>query len=84
MKYLVHIKDGKDKKYDMLTNKNSKFLFHHFNDYLRQISEPMKPVRHSAVADDYTALEILQSKNWQYFIERILEVYQSNNGSELT
>ena len=84
MKYLVHIKDGKDKKYDMLTNKDSKFLFYYFNDYLRQISEPTKPVRHSAVADDYTALEILQSKNLQYFIERILGVYQSNNDSELT
>ena len=35
MKYLVNIKDGNDKKYDMLTNRNSKFLFYHSNDYLR-------------------------------------------------
>ena len=40
MKYLVNIKDGEDEKYDMLTNKNSKFLFYHFNDYLKQINEP--------------------------------------------
>ena len=44
----------------------------------------MKPVYHSVVTDDETALEILQSKNWQYFIERILEFCQSNNGGELT
>ena len=35
------------------------------------------------MADDDTALEILQNKNWQYFIEKILEVCQSNNGGEL-
>ena len=44
MKYLVNIKDGEDEKYDMLTNKNSKVWFYHFNDYLRQINEPIKPV----------------------------------------
>ena len=64
VKYLINIKDGKDEKYDMLGNKNSKFLFYHFNDYLKQINESTKPVRHTAVADDETALEILQSKNW--------------------
>ena len=84
MKYLVNIKDDGNEKYDMLTNKISpKFLFYHFSDYLKQINEPMKPVRHSVVLNDETTLEILQNKNWQYFIERILEVCQSNNGSEL-
>ena len=36
------------------------------------------------MADDDTALEILQNQNWQYFMEKILEVCQSNNGGELT
>ena len=40
-------------------------------------------IRHSVVLNDETALEILQIKNWQYFIERILEVCQSNNGGGL-
>ena len=84
IKYLVNIKDGEDDESDMLTKKNSKLLFYHFNHYLRQINEPTKPVHHSVVADDDSTLEILQDKNWQYFIERILEVCQSNNGGELT
>ena len=83
MKYLVNIKDGEDEKYDMLTNKNSKFLFYHFNDCLKQINELTKPVHHNVVLNDKTALEILQNKNWQYFIERIVEVCQWNNGGEL-
>ena len=64
MKYLVNIKDGNDEKYDILTNRNSKFLFYHFNDYLRQINEPTKPVRHSvALNDETTTLEILQNED---------------------
>ena len=62
MKYLVNIKDGEDEKYDMLTNKNSKFLFYHFSDYLKQINEPTKPVCHSVVLNDEIALGILQNK----------------------
>ena len=44
MKYLVNIKNGEDETYDMFANKNSKFLFYHFNDYLKPITEPMKPL----------------------------------------
>ena len=33
--------------------------------------------------NDETDLELLQNKNWQYFIERILEVCQPNNGGGL-
>ena len=69
MKYMVNIKDGEDEKYDMLTNKKSEFLFHNFNDYLKQINELTKPGRHSVVLNDKTALEILQNKNWQYLKE---------------
>ena len=43
----------------------------------------MKSVRHSVVLNDETALEILQNKNWQYLIERILEACQLNNSGEL-
>ena len=79
MKYLVNINQNEDQKYDILTNKNSKFLFYHFNDYLAHINEPTKPVRHSEIIDDDFALDIMQNKNWQYFIEKLLEICQSNN-----
>ena len=57
MKYLVNIKNGEDEKY-MFANKNSKFLFYHFNDYLKPIIEPMKPLPYSIKLNDETALEI--------------------------
>ena len=35
---------NEDQKYDVLTNKNSKYLFYGFNDYLEGIFEPIKPL----------------------------------------
>ena len=68
-----------DQKYDVLTNKNSKYLFYRFNDYLEHIFEPIKPVRHSVISDDDLALEVIQNENWQYFIETILTACKTNN-----
>ena len=73
-------KGNKDQKYDALTNKNSKYLFHQFNDYLERIFELIKPVRHSVITDDDLALEITQNENRQYFIEAILTACKTNNG----
>ena len=66
--------------YDVLTNKNSKYLFYWFNDYLERLLQPIKPVRHSIITDDHLALEVIQNENWQYFIETILTACKTNNG----
>ena len=50
----------------MLSYKNRKFLFYHFNDLLNQSGR--------AVTDNYIAAEEIQNQNWQYFIEQVLEV----------
>ena len=79
--WLFHgFKGNEDKKYDVLTNKNSKYLFYLFNDYLERIFEPIKPVRHNIITDDDLALEVIQNENWQYFIETILAACKTNNG----
>ena len=79
--WLFHgFKGNEDKKYDVLTNKNSKYLFYLFNDYLECIFEPIKPVRHNIITDDDLALEVIQNENWQYFIETILAACKTNNG----
>ena len=70
-----------DQKYNALTNKNSKYLFYWFNDYLEHIFEPIKPVRHSVIiTDDDLALEVIQNENWHYSIETILTACKTNNG----
>ena len=63
-----------DDDYDLQTNPTSKFLFYNFNTF-RQL-ERLAPltIRHSKVASDNFAIKIVQSHNWQYFIETLLEI----------
>ena len=42
-------------KFDVLTHKNSKFIFCHFNNYLSQINEPVKPICQTIISDDLLA-----------------------------
>ena len=73
--WLVHgFKGNEYQKYNVLTNKNSKYWFYRINDYLERISEPIKPVRHTVFTDDELALKVIQNENWQYFIETVLTV----------
>ena len=79
--WLVHGFKGKeDQKYNILTDKNSKYFFYWFNNYLEHILEPIKPVRHIVITDDDLTLDVIQNENWQYFIETILTVCKTNNG----
>ena len=73
MNYITQIENESDDAFDMLTNKNKKFLFYQFNQYLAQIGQPLKFVRHSVIADDNCALTVIQERKWQYFIERLVE-----------
>ena len=76
--YLLKINQKNDDALDVLTNKNSKVLFYHYNDLLFNINLDRLPVRHSRISDDEFPTETTQTENWQYFIERILEACQSN------
>ena len=61
-------------KLDIFTNKNSKFLFYRFDDYLQQNGEEIKKIKHSVVMQDYIAVQEIQEKNWKYFVESILSL----------
>ena len=63
-------------KLDVLSYKNTKFLFCRFNDLLNQSGCSIKVIKHSVVTDDYIAAEEIQNQNWQYFIEQVLEVFK--------
>ena len=61
-------------KLGLLTFKNTKYLLYRFNDLLESTGQPIILIKHSKVTDDYIAAEEIQNQNWQYFIERVLEV----------
>ena len=64
-------------KLDIFTNKNSKFLFYHFNDYLQQSGKETIKIKHSVVTQDYLAAEKIQDRNWKYFVESVLTFSQN-------
>lgn len=61
-----------DDKFDTHTHKISKFLFYHFNDLRRDLGEEPNQIKHTIVSDNQHALELLQGKDWPYFINRLL------------
>ena len=67
----------KKNKFDLLTFKNTKYLVYRFNDFLKTMSQPINKIKHSKVTYDYIAAEEIQNQNWQYFIERVIEVCKS-------
>ena len=75
-KYLPAINEFDEAKYDFLTNKNSKFLFHLFNKFQQDRGKPKHSIRHSVTTDDNYTLKTLQDRNWPYFIKKIIEFFQ--------
>ena len=73
---LPSIKDLNDNKFDILTNKNSKFLFYNFHSYLNLQNETRQLIRHSQISDDTYTLNASQNKYWPCFIDRIIEFSQ--------
>ena len=77
-KYLPRINEINDDIFDVLTNKNSKYLFHLFNSYRDSLNKPKQFVRHNVVTDDNYALKELQNRNWPYFINKIIQLSQGS------
>ena len=63
-----------DDKFDIDTLSTSKFLFYHFNNFRRNLGEEAYKERYTIVSDNQHALESLQSKDWSYFMNRLLDV----------
>ena len=64
-------------EFALLTLRNTKYLVYRFNDWLKSTGQPLLNIRHSKVTDDYLVAEEIQNQNWQYFIERVIEVCKS-------
>ena len=77
--YLNEVINGTtDDKFDIDTNSTSKFLLYHFNNLRRDFGEVAYKIRHTIISNDLHALEKLQSTNWPYFIDRLLEISKRN------
>ena len=64
-------------RYNLFAFENTKYLAYRFNDYQNSIGKALMKIRHSVVTGNYLAAEEIQNQNWQYFIERVIEVCRS-------
>ena len=77
-RWILHGFDAYEKtKLDLSKLKNTKYLLYCFNDLLESSGQPIMKIKHSEVTDDYIAAEEIQNQNWQYFLERVIEVCKS-------
>ena len=65
-------------KDDFTTNRNSKFLFLHFNNVLQMTGVPTYKLRHTVVIQNQKSIELMQKSNWQYFIETLMYHAENN------
>ena len=56
-------------------------MVYRFNDFQNSIGESLIKIRHTLVTDNYLAAEEIQNQDWEYFIERVIEVCKFNNPS---
>ena len=83
VQWLIDGFDSQEKtKLDTLTSKYAKFFFYRKNEVLQANNLPIKKVKHSVVTEDYIATEKIQSQNWQYFVESVLEACRRKNSGE--
>ena len=75
--------DSQEKtKLDVLTSKNAKFFFYRMNEVLQANNLPLKKVKHSVVTEDYITIEAIQSQNWPYFVESVVEACSRENSGK--
>ena len=72
---------SKKTTFGVLAHKNVKFLVCIYNDLRASGSDELIKIRHILVTNNYLAAEEIQNQDWQYFIERVLEVCKFNHAN---
>ena len=65
----------------VFSHQNTKYLVYWYNDFGASGGEALIKIRHTLVTDNYLAAEEIQNQDWQYFIERVLEVSKFNDAN---
>ena len=82
--FLQNFSIDDQEKLDLLSFKNSKYLFYRFNDFVKIYGNPRYKLLHTRKMLDSTALKKLEYKNKQFLVEKIIQgvefenIYQSH------
>lgn len=68
-------------KFDLFSNKNAKYLFYRFNDYIRAWQQKKK-IKHTQKIKDSVGLKKIEDRNKQFLIEKIIHGIEFTNPYE--
>ena len=75
--YLSNIDGETNAKLDLFTNRNTKYLFYRFNNFLLNAGTYLIKIKYSEKIKDEVAISEIEKTDWQYFIGRLLEIVWS-------
>ena len=77
LRYILDNIDGETvDKFDFFTNKNVKYLFYKFNDYLLFNGLNTVPIRHSKIPENEIIMKEVQNRYWQYLVESVMQLVE--------
>ena len=59
-------------RYDLFAHKNAKYLFCHFNDYVKAYGSHRRKIKHTRKMKDSVGMQKVEKKNKQFLIEKII------------
>ena len=77
--FLQNFSIDDQEKFDLLSFKNSKYLFYRFNDFVKIYGNPRYKLLHTRKMLDSVALKNLEDKNKQFLVEKINHQVQFEN-----
>ena len=70
--FLASLDADTDARLDTLTNKDIKYLFCRYNDFLLSRGLELSDIAHTKSSTDEIVMERLQNRDWQYLIESLI------------
>ena len=66
-------------KYDLYANKNSKYLYYRFNEYINGYGGKRKKIKHTQKRKDSIGLKKIEERNKQFLVEKIIHSVEFQN-----
>ena len=71
-KFLQQFSIDDQEKFDLLSFKNSKYLFYRFNNFIKAYGHPRYKLLHTRKMLDTVGLKKIEEKNKQFLIEKLI------------
>lgn len=66
-------------KYNLFTNKNSKYIFYRFNDYVKAYGSRRRKIKHTLKMKDSVGMQKIEARSKQFLVEKIIHGVEFTN-----